>query len=427
MSRLEQLVRYMSNVFHVVRLVKGVSDSRDKSRIRIETSAVLLAWMMGFFARIRSREEMGRLLDRHAVQRLVGRHISSDTLGRVLEQIDSDSLRNSLLVPVVRKIRRNKAWASGTVHGRLLIAIDGSHAFTTRKQPCPQCCSRQVEVKLDGQPTIVTEYYHRAVWAFVIGTDPLIYLDLEPIQPGEGEAVAAMRLVTRLFTNFGRWIDGVVVDAGFAGAPFLNHVRSSGGHYIVRVKDEERRLLLRAATELSAQRPADDTWTKHIGHHNLCATVWDQEGFTQWDGLQEPARVVICDELELAQAAYRRRQNPQPARQRPRAFFATSYSKQAFSAHAVCSAYHRRWDIENNGNRQLKQEWHWDHPFVHTPEALTNLWLLMAVAANLFAVFAVRRLNITRTSTTPLYTVAHQIAAELLTLTVATVPSWNTT
>jgi len=53
-----QLVRYISNVVHLPDLVKGVSDSRDKVWIRVETSAVLLAWIMGFCARIRSREEV---------------------------------------------------------------------------------------------------------------------------------------------------------------------------------------------------------------------------------------------------------------------------------------------------------------------------------------------------------------------------------
>lgn len=83
MSRLEQLIRYMSNVFHLPRLVKGVTSTRDGSRTRIATSAVLLAWLLRFSIRIRSREELGRLLDRPGVRKLFGSHVSSDTLGRV--------------------------------------------------------------------------------------------------------------------------------------------------------------------------------------------------------------------------------------------------------------------------------------------------------------------------------------------------------
>lgn len=69
MSRLKQLIRYISNVFHVPQFVKEVSDSRDKARIRIWTSAILLAWILGFCVRIQSREEMGRLLDRRGACR----------------------------------------------------------------------------------------------------------------------------------------------------------------------------------------------------------------------------------------------------------------------------------------------------------------------------------------------------------------------
>lgn len=425
MSRLGQLIRYMSKVFHLPRLVKGVSDSRDRSRVRIATSAVLLAWIVGFCIRIRSREEMGRLLDRGGVQKLIGGHISSDTLGRVLGQVDSESLRKAVLVPLVREIRRNKAWTGGSIRGQILVGLDGSEAFCTQKQPCPQCCSRQLEVKVDGEYSHVTEYYHRAVCAYIIGTRPRIYLDIEPIQTGEGEVSAAFRLVTRLAENYGRWIDGIVADHGFAGAPLLNHIRSNGLHYIVRVKDEERRYLTKAAAEYCATRPAHATWTERVGHHNLQVTVWDKEGFTEWKGLTEPARVVVCDETELAQAPNRRRRNAAAERKRPRAFFATSYTSSRFPSYAVWLAYHRRWDIENCGFRQLKHEWHWDHPFVHTADAVLNLWLLMVVAANLFEVFVSRRLNTTRAGAEPFRTVAKELEALLRVVTPGNCPTWN--
>jgi len=302
---------------------------------------------------------MGRLLDRRGVQKLIGGHVSSDTLGRVLGQVASDSLREALLVPVVREIRRNKAWKKGSVHGQILVALDGSEAFCTQKQPCPQCSSRQHEVKIDGKVSYITEYYHRAVCAFIIGTHPRVYLDIEPIRAGEGEVTAATRLVTRLAGNYGRWIDGIVADHAFAGAPFLNHVRSAGFHYIVRVKDEERRFLTKAAAEYCAQRIADSTWTERVGHYTLQVAVWDKEGFTEWKGLAEPARVVVCDEKQLAQEPNRRRRIAEPERQRSRAFFATSYPKSIFPTGAVWFTYHHRWDIENNGFRQLKHEWHW--------------------------------------------------------------------
>jgi len=55
-----------------------------------------------------------------------------------------------------------------------------------------------------------------------------------------------------------------------------------------------------------------------------------------------------------------------------------------------------------------------------------NLWLLLLVAANLFEVFVSRRLNTTRTGDVPQRTVAQELAALLLTLTVAETPCWNT-
>lgn len=425
MSRLQQLIRYMSNVFHVPDLVKGVSDSRDNSRTCISTPAVLLAWLVGFCVRTRSREELGRLLDRPAVQKLIGCHISSDTLGRVLGQIDSGSLRDAVLVPVIREIRRNKAWKFGSIHGQVLVGIDGSEAFCTQKQPCSQCAARKLQFKTDGEVREVTEYYHRAVCAFVVGTQPRVYLDIEPLQRGEGEVTAARRLITRLAKNFGRWIDGIVADHGFAGAPFLNHVRSEGFHYIVRVKDEERRYLTKTAAECCASRKADFTWTEWVGHDNLHVTGWDEDGLTAWKELQEPVRVVVCDETALAQAPHGRRQISKPEHKRLRAFYATSYPKWVFPPYAVWLTYKRRWQIENNGFRQLKHEWHWDHAFVHTPDTLLNLWLLMVVAVDLFEVFVHRRLSLPETGEVPVSSVVQELLALLLTLPRAQMPCWD--
>jgi hypothetical protein len=59
-----------------------------------------------------------------------------------------------------------------------------------------------------GQSTAVTEYYHRAVFAHVVGAD--LVLDLEPIREGEEECAAALRLLARLRRRLGvRFFDVV--------------------------------------------------------------------------------------------------------------------------------------------------------------------------------------------------------------------------
>lgn len=419
MSRFEQLMRYSSKILQLPQLLKGIRDSRSKVRTCIPTSAVVIAWIVGFWARVQSREQIGRLLDRRGVQKLIGCHISSDTLGRVLSQLDTDSIRTQLLVPMVRQMRRNKAWRNGTVAGQVLIGIDGSEAFCSKRQFCPSCQVR--DLRGEGGK----EYYHRAVWAFIIGTEPKVYLDVEPIQKDEGEVTAATRLVSRLAEYYGRWIDGVVVDSGFAGAPFLNHVTGHGLHYIVRVKQENRHII-KKAEELIGNRNPDSCWRQAIGHHRLQITAWDQNvARWYWRGLDDNTRVVVCDEVEPAEAPSRRRHVPRNEYRRPRAYIVTSYPMKTLSTEAVCVAYHKRWDIENSGIRQLKHEWHWDHPFVHTPIGLHALWLLMAIAANLFLAFVNGRLPSIRSGTVPERTVAQEIAADLLHLRAGDRASWN--
>jgi IS4 transposase len=54
---------------------------------------------------------------------------------------------------------------------------------------------------------------------------------------------------------------------------------------------------------------------------------------------------------------------------------------------------HRRWDIENNGFRELKDKWHIDHCFMHDPQAIEAILFFMVIAFNLFQLYIFRRVK----------------------------------
>jgi hypothetical protein len=59
----------------------------------------------------------------------------------------------------------------------------------------------------------------------------------------------------------------------------------------------------------------------------------------------------------------------------------------------VWKIIHKRWDIENNGFRELKTKWNIDHCFIHDPNAIEAFFIIQMMAFNLFQLFLFRRLH----------------------------------
>ena len=132
--------------------------------------------------------------------------------------------------------------------------------FASRKRCCPGCLQRTLTI--DGKA--VTEYYHRGVVCHLIGHELAIPLDVELLQPGEGEETAAKRLLERVFELYPRYFDVVVGDALYLDAPFINFCRAHGKHAIITIRGDQR-LLLRDAQGLFRQQDPGE-WAKKLPH-----------------------------------------------------------------------------------------------------------------------------------------------------------------
>jgi dihydropyrimidinase len=86
------------------------------------------------------------------------------------------------------------------------------------------------------------EYYHRVVVAQWVGVTPPTILDVERIHPGEGEVVAARRLVARVLQTYRRLVDVITADALYLEAPFIESVLATGTHVVIVLKQEAREL-----------------------------------------------------------------------------------------------------------------------------------------------------------------------------------------
>jgi hypothetical protein len=371
---------YIEKVFHLGSQLGSLLDTR--ARPHIPTAAAFAGVFTLFATRRGSLNGLEQDLRVPARLRgIVGTHIPGvDSIGRIYNLMDSQPLRG-LLCDVVHQLKRNKALASH--EDWYVAAVDGHEFFSSRKRCCPQCQIRTVTVHGEA----VTEYYHQGVVCHLIGQELALVLDVELIQPGEGEETAAKRLLERVFIHYPRLFDVVSGDALYFDAPFINFCLDRHKHVIVTAKGENR-LLLQDAAGLFAQRKPD-CWVDDRDRRTV--QYWDEENFSSCEGVKQPLRV-----LRTAETVRRRERIAgqwEETEETTTWSWATTLTKAQLSSRGLWRCGHARWDIENDCFNSLATHWGLDHCFKHTATAIVNFLLTSFIAYALLQSFWQRNLK----------------------------------
>lgn len=235
----------------------------------------------------------------------------------------------------------------------------------------------------------------------LIGHELAIPLDVELLQPGEGEETAAKRLLERVFELYPRYFDVVVGDALYLDAPFINFCRAHGKHAIITIRGDQR-LLLRDAQGLFRQQDPGE-WAEK----NCRIQFWDAEGFTSAEGVEEPLRV-----LHTVETTHRRQRiggQWQETEETKSWYWATTLSPGQLSTRRLWRAAHNRWDIENDCFNTLSAHWGLDHCYKHDPAAIVNFTLTLFIVFVLLQCFWLRNLKSPRRRLLTLIALAREL------------------
>ena len=230
----------------------------------------------------------------------------------------------------------------------------------------------------------VTEYYHRGVVAHLIGFDLPLILDVEMIRPGEGEVVAARRLLERLVKRYARFFDAVQGDAIYWEAPLAELCRRHRKHLLAVLK-ENNAALLSDAKALLAGEP--DLSREENGRH---IRYWDQEDFTT-GSIPRPVRVLRTEESGTKRERVARQWVH--SERVSNWFWATTIPQGLMPPRQLAQIGHERWKIENSVFNALATHWGLDHCFHHDPAAILNFVLILAIAHVLVACFYGRNIK----------------------------------
>lgn len=253
--------------------------------------------------------------------------------------------------------------------------------FPGRKRHCAGCLQRTVTV----QGEQVTEYYHRGVVCHLVGYDLPLPLDVEMLQPGEGEVAAACRVLKRVFANYRRFFDAVLGDALYCEAPFFNFCREHGKDVVAVLKGDDRQLKRDAQLRFSQLPPV--TWV--AGKRRVQA--WDLDGLTTMTGVNHPMRVLHAHEewSERTRVAGAWESKARTSDW----WWASTITINRLPAQQLWKAGHSRWDIENDAFNTLSRSWALDHCFKHSPRAILNFVLTIFVVHVLLQTFYQRNLK----------------------------------
>lgn len=349
----------------------------------IPTASITLSLVLGALLRVPSLLQLERETDRRGWQRLIGRSkpISDDTFIYALERYQPKDLR-SVLANLVRRLKQNKVLEQCKVAGLWVVALDANEQFSSRSRCCDKCCQRTIHLMdKSGQKTAVTEYYHRQVYAQMHGPEVSIVLDVEPIEPGEDESQAALRLLIRLREEFGpRFIDVITVDAWYPKGPWLRAVQELGWSVVCVLKQEEYEVSKEADALRASQTPA--RWEENQRQ----VQAWDIRDLDFTVEALGKVRVVVAQEewRQVRRVAGKKVVIPQQSHWR----WLVLQGLNGYDAKVIWQIGHHRWGIENHAFNELTQHYHLTHCAHHHPVAILAGLLLLIIAFVAFEVFA---------------------------------------
>lgn len=298
---------------------------------------------------------------------------SADTLGRVFNLIDPDTIR-AVNRKIYGRLKRNKALLPPR-HGLMALAIDGHESHATYRRCCAGCLERKVGAG-DNQRI---QYYHRNVTAQLISGGIRFQLDAEPQLSGEDEVAAAIRLLERVIVEYPRAFDVVLADAIYAKSNFVNFVVEHHKDVIVVLKANCPELLKDATSCFEKMSPTC-AWEQK----KRKIEAWDESGFESGPQTGKPLRVVKSFETK---APVRRQLDEKVEVETTTWMWLTTLSPVRASTKTVVELGHSRWCIENKGFNELVTYWHSDHVYRHDSAAILNFWLMSLLAYNIFQAF----------------------------------------
>jgi hypothetical protein len=380
MNALEELLSDLKDV------CAGLVDKRQGQTCRYTMADIGLAAFSVFFMQSPSFLAHQRVLaaghGRSNCQTLLGMSaIPSDNHIRQMLDGNTPAAFDGLFVTAVEAV----AAAGGLstfqrLDGRVLIALDGTEHFCSRKIGCPQCSHRR---RSDGG----VEYFHSFLAASLVAPGHTQVLPLMPefITPQDGaakqdcERAAVKRWLARHGTHFAGLRPVYLGDDLYACQPIASAIRDTGGNFILTCKPSSHQTLAEYLTGV------DLTEHRRIVRHRGKSTTYVYRWLTEVPlRASDDALEVNWFSIEILNDKGRRTYSNS---------FVTDLPVTAGTVADLAACGRARWKIENETFNVLKTNgYNLEHNFGHGKLTLASLLVTFNLLA--FAFHTVATLSV---------------------------------
>jgi Transposase DDE domain len=361
-----RLLRFVTRGLRLRRYLEAPGDGRESPQI--PARAMLWVILLGQVLRESSFHALESLVASARRGSLgVSRRFGDDALAYFTERLDPSPTRQAA-VQVVRQAKRNKAFQNCAFLG---LAVDGTTVGRCREQQCSLCRPFRNAAKQ------IVGYRHHLVMLSVVGTGLSLPIDVEPYGPGDSEYAAGQRLLRRVIPQLGtRFANYLVVDGEYATAPFLHVAGECNLPVVARLKGNLPELFQAAQKRFSQPSP---NLSFRSGSDRV--EVWDADDFDPWESLRWPTVRVL----------YYRQHKPNG--NVIEAYWLTNLAAQQVSTRSLFRMAKSRWEIENQGFNEAKNQHALEHIPHHHHNSLLLEWLLTALALTIERLYRLRYLH----------------------------------
>jgi hypothetical protein len=264
--------------------------------------------------------------------------------------------------------------------GRVLIALDGTEHFCSRKIHCPRCSTRR---RSDGG----TEYFHVYLGASIVapGHQQVLPLPAEYIAPQDGaekqdcERNAAKRWLARHGAAVSHLRPVFLGDDLFACQPITTAIQQAGGNFILTCKPSSHRTLAEYLNGVELQEHRQTAVTR--GKRTTTIYRWLPDVPLR---ATDDALVVNWFSVEILNAKGKRTYYNS---------FVTDLAVTAATVVELAACGRSRWKIENETFNVLKTNgYHLEHNFGHGKQTLASVLVTLNLLA--FAFHTVARVAV---------------------------------
>ncbi len=404
-KRLPNFLRYVNKVYGFSQTIDSMQDECENADVSPQTifMSVFLCLLMrlGSFRQLEFEVKNGRI--GKFLPRVDRETFCSNTVGNRLESMSTDALEREI-TGVPKKLRRNKAYGTAshphTIGGLKISATDGTEYFRSESIHCPECMRVHVTTK-EG---IKIHYVHRIVIMqtvgvmhssaiqTILGAERILPKDAEEGEESsghEGEGAAAKRLIKKMIGFYGsRFFDVFTTDALYTNKPFVLFVDSLGKYLVSRVKREDTTLY--QEIEILSQR-VTHVYIEDLEERMDCwiYEIPELQQSLDWDVPTRGFKIIEkVYKIVSGEKIYTKEET----------FLCMSTLPEKLgdievNADVIRRIVHAKWGIENNGIKDLKDNWYMEHNFHHQPNATYAVLLIMFMVYNLFYAYVFRHMK----------------------------------